>query len=521
MEFEYEPLRESTSLRLLKVSREKRHDQIQIKLWEQLEPVAYRCLSYMWGDPSPSFTIQANGRSMQIGKNLHEFLVVAAERFAEETLWIDAICINQGDAAEKGVQVQKMGKTFMKAIEVLVWLGNSERIANFLAFTQRSLSKRQRYPFNIYPHRIPKKFVAGARELGVHLYWGRAWIIQELALARRLRLLSGISETTVTALQRYNRASGSPLFSSRLRSALSCLPNNFLRPLFGTWEQNYPLFHLCMFLRDIGIDDAQSKPWDSRHEDTQSDPPRNFQLSMWSLPIRLSCCQELRDRIYSVLDIVNATDFRVDYDESDFSTFRRAAIRFSAWHIPFRLWALWIVFEFDRDAFQRAVDEESSQTTYCSIPARCARRRSHASIVSRSGSPHPGPKFGENCRSGYLEFPQVGKGDILLCSYDREIEIPGDWECVHFILRPLESGNGKSFSILANVVKFIDHNLFMIADAELWFVADGSERLILDMEDANRLTSLQSSSMDNWKAGPHFVLKLPAQYVVGAVRVYD
>lgn len=66
---------------------------------------SYRCLSYTWGEPSADYRILANGMMLQVRKNLFEFLEVAAELYSGEDLWIDALCIDQGDNAEKNVQV--------------------------------------------------------------------------------------------------------------------------------------------------------------------------------------------------------------------------------------------------------------------------------------------------------------------------------------------------------------------------------------------------------------------------------
>lgn len=38
-------------------------------------------------------------------------------------IWIGAVCINQGDDAEKAHQVQKMSSIYSLAEEVIVWLG--------------------------------------------------------------------------------------------------------------------------------------------------------------------------------------------------------------------------------------------------------------------------------------------------------------------------------------------------------------------------------------------------------------
>jgi hypothetical protein len=529
MDFEYELLHGPTSLRLLKVSREKRAGQIQIELWEQVNPVAYRCLSYMWGDSSLSFTIQVNGRSMQVGENLHDFLVVAAERFAEEPLWIDAICINQGDMEEKRVQVQKMGKTFREAIEVLVWLGNSSHIADLFASTRTTLSELKKDLSYTAFDQILEEFRSGAYELRFHPYWERAWIKQELALAQHLRFLSKMSDTTVAALRQYADVGSLDLSDyiciSQIRSSSSAICR--LETLNESTLADHVLDALFRFLDSLGVGDPMVFQWkEQRRNDqrdgglggteTQVDCNPHQRLDIWQLDIEKACCRELRDRIYSVLEIVRATDFRVDYNESDASTFWRAATRFAAWQNPGRLSDLWKVFEFDQNMFQRAVDDESSQTMRCSIPVRRAGLRNYTDKSTFFFHEH---RFCEYSESDERKFTYVDKREILLCSYDSRMNRSFHSRCVHFILQPLDAGNGGPFRILVDHMLVRSSCLQMFADTEIGFAADDSERIIVDMEDV-RSTSLKITSSDDWEAGPHFVLKLPARYVVDTVKEY-
>ncbi|KAI0973430.1 heterokaryon incompatibility protein-domain-containing protein [Xylaria arbuscula] len=40
-------------------------------------------------------------------------------------LWIDAICINQVDLAERDLQIKRMGRIYSRAVAVIIWLGSS------------------------------------------------------------------------------------------------------------------------------------------------------------------------------------------------------------------------------------------------------------------------------------------------------------------------------------------------------------------------------------------------------------
>src|SRR2546423_5198701 len=92
---------------------------------------SYEAVSYTWGDLSQKYTIQVNSHDFTVNRNLwmmlHDLQVGADERKEGRQLWIDAICINQNDIAEKGRQIPKMGKIYEKAERVVVWLGPGTR----------------------------------------------------------------------------------------------------------------------------------------------------------------------------------------------------------------------------------------------------------------------------------------------------------------------------------------------------------------------------------------------------------
>ncbi|KAH7629769.1 heterokaryon incompatibility, partial [Sordaria sp. MPI-SDFR-AT-0083] len=68
-------------------------------------------------------SIFIDGCHLAVGEKLHAPLLQLRDHSIEGTIWIDAICINQGDNEEKGHQVQSMAKIYAKASRVIVWLG--------------------------------------------------------------------------------------------------------------------------------------------------------------------------------------------------------------------------------------------------------------------------------------------------------------------------------------------------------------------------------------------------------------
>ncbi len=87
-----------------------------------IDPPEYRALSYCWGDPLVTRPIIVNGETRQVTTNLEEALqAVKAQGFRK--IWVDALCINQDDLLERGLQVTRMGLIYFKARQVIAWLG--------------------------------------------------------------------------------------------------------------------------------------------------------------------------------------------------------------------------------------------------------------------------------------------------------------------------------------------------------------------------------------------------------------
>ncbi|MCJ1249510.1 hypothetical protein MMC30_006735 [Trapelia coarctata] len=106
----------------------------------------YEALSYTWGDESNPSVIEvylskplprtsslsvhqieaSSSGSLQITNNLHTALQYLRYVDKERILWVDAICIDQTNNAEKSKQIPLMAKIYGIASNVLVWLGPAD-----------------------------------------------------------------------------------------------------------------------------------------------------------------------------------------------------------------------------------------------------------------------------------------------------------------------------------------------------------------------------------------------------------
>tara|TARA_R110002060_G_scaffold2590_1_gene4297 strand:- start:906 stop:1475 length:570 start_codon:yes stop_codon:yes gene_type:complete len=61
-----------------------------------------------------------------VSQNLSIALQHLRQQLEDRILWRDAICINQQDVIERGIQVSRMGDIYRRARQVVIWLGPEE-----------------------------------------------------------------------------------------------------------------------------------------------------------------------------------------------------------------------------------------------------------------------------------------------------------------------------------------------------------------------------------------------------------
>ncbi|KAK3490236.1 HET-domain-containing protein [Neurospora hispaniola] len=161
-------------------------------LHAELGNIPYQALSYEWGLPSdddPNITI--DGHTVRIRKNLSEALkqISSVIRYLDFLLlWIDALCINQSDDGEKSQQVQKMGKIFSSAEQVLAWTGPMGNDSDYAMDILNSAPRDCIFDPDLFEnYRARTAILAWCNRP----YWKRIWIIQELFLAKRLVYMCG------------------------------------------------------------------------------------------------------------------------------------------------------------------------------------------------------------------------------------------------------------------------------------------------------------------------------------------
>ncbi|EXF73105.1 heterokaryon incompatibility protein [Colletotrichum fioriniae PJ7] len=99
-------------------------DGLESRLYVADRSHKYQALSYAWGSSKRSNQITVNGKIHKITFNLDRALRAVRRQIEPITLWVDSICIDQDDAAEKGHQVGSMHDIFGSATEVIAYVGD-------------------------------------------------------------------------------------------------------------------------------------------------------------------------------------------------------------------------------------------------------------------------------------------------------------------------------------------------------------------------------------------------------------
>ncbi|KAJ9661309.1 hypothetical protein H2198_002052 [Neophaeococcomyces mojaviensis] len=242
--FTYDPLQQDgdqASIRLIKIEPEL-HDTglVQVRIKHSTVAANYSAISYIWGEQAERHRILINNCITTVGSNLHKHLCSLRTFERCQWFWVDALSINQQNAAERSQQVKLMAEIFEGAKDVLAFIplnpgyrvppeppfqtlvtqselyvqpeelakpttaasAGSARVAesvsqtdceaanigNFAAMTPRDTEAQSARRTDA--HAFGALNVA-ATAICQSRYWHRTWIIQEVALARKLYLTDG------------------------------------------------------------------------------------------------------------------------------------------------------------------------------------------------------------------------------------------------------------------------------------------------------------------------------------------
>ena len=164
------------------------------------EALEYEALSYVWGDSCDALKkeIYLQQQTFWVTPNLESALRHLRLRDRARILWIDSICINQSDLQERAEQIKIMGNIYKSAYRDLLWVGaDTGKYSQVLPILEHEYSSdyaTARAEYNELAencdHVAWYQLVAFFEET----VWQRMWIVQELVLAKEIRIICGSRE---------------------------------------------------------------------------------------------------------------------------------------------------------------------------------------------------------------------------------------------------------------------------------------------------------------------------------------
>lgn len=167
------------------------------------DPPPYETISYAWGDPNDTSTIDVDGFELNIPCSLKLCLqqlrtqLHHPEDLPVQPLWTDAICIDQSNLEERAVQVANMGTIYQKCSSMYIWLGpinssfgdrnpfemilhwyHDKHFHDLPGFSRAEDTGKWQYQDNPIYQDMYKLFIDGISRP----WWERLWCIQEAAL---------------------------------------------------------------------------------------------------------------------------------------------------------------------------------------------------------------------------------------------------------------------------------------------------------------------------------------------------
>ncbi|KAM0445456.1 hypothetical protein ACHAQK_001665 [Fusarium lateritium] len=266
----------------------------------------YTALSYAWGDPHDSLEIDLDGAYVRVAVSLHGALLALRQSRLFNFVWADALCINQEDEVERGLQVRLMPSIYSDAMYVTIWLGpeenNSTRAIDYLkeivtASTEEAFGSTN--VSQLLEAGIANGDILAVVSLFAREYWRRLWVVQELFNARSIYVYCG---PAILPWELFEHASN--IFSSR-RNELSfnnrCHDNIRLAMSPDHFSNEQILIHQG----PASLPDLRLHMWNEEHP---------------LLHALRTCCRKLasdpRDKLYGILGVLPKgirDHFRVDY----------------------------------------------------------------------------------------------------------------------------------------------------------------------------------------------------------------
>jgi hypothetical protein len=153
------------------------------------------------GGPETTDHIVVNGIKISVRHNLYRLLrQLQLTSTPHLGIWVDAVCINQGDLEERVREVQKMDMIYSEALSVRAWIGSPPEEPDvqrhFVVVRDwldevKQLQLRPEQEHTLFDRcqgnsSLDESIWRVSSMIMDEPYWERLWIIQEIALSRSM-----------------------------------------------------------------------------------------------------------------------------------------------------------------------------------------------------------------------------------------------------------------------------------------------------------------------------------------------
>jgi hypothetical protein len=161
----------------------------EVKVKEDNKNISYEAVSWCWGREPHDQILRVHDNTkvfaFPISKNLKMALWALRTNDEVRQLWVDAICINQGDTEERNQQVPRMDRIYGGAQNVCIWLGEEgEESKLAMEFIRDRVLELWKFDELIENRTLAKHWAALIR-LMKRPWFSRRWVVQEIALSPR------------------------------------------------------------------------------------------------------------------------------------------------------------------------------------------------------------------------------------------------------------------------------------------------------------------------------------------------
>jgi len=166
---------------------------------------SFRTLSYTWGPKYYTHRIVIDDGELPVLDSLYPYLEMHlrdTEDGGKTWHWIDSLCINQDNVAERNSQINLMDQVYRSASQCDVWLGEEAeegwRAFKFLKFLNREFNDRPTRPSVDWIEKVlaPREGPYGddwnaLERLFTRPWWTRVWTVQEFILSKAVIFCCG------------------------------------------------------------------------------------------------------------------------------------------------------------------------------------------------------------------------------------------------------------------------------------------------------------------------------------------